>query len=271
MRRLWNTLDTVLKNTTDRDKPCFPVKRISQRTGPVMVRLAGGRITVAGPNSNVTHCPPLAAGSCLLAHCEADENVTVWMGLPPCVTGSEIVVLFKRDGFCRNNLIAMTRLAGHLDEGEDVGEILVELEVIRTRIERFLQIYFECGSPCPVRKRKNWPKDMLVLGLADDKKAERMAERFIERFSCGVPSADADLEALKAYAGRSAACGRSLEEGPGGSLGAAFNSCETLPAATGQDMPVPVPDITQYSPLAGRAVIGRAVMDKMHGYRERQA
>ncbi len=264
MRRLWNTLDTVLKNTSDRDKPCFPVKRISFRTGPVMVRLAGGQITVAGPNSKVAYCPPLSAGSCLLAHREADENVTVWLGLPPCVTGSEIAVLFKRDGFCRNNLITMTRLAGHLEEGEDVGEILVELEVIRSRVERFLQLFFECGGLCPVRKRKTCPKDMLVLGLADEERSELMAERFMERFSCGTSSAEADLEALEAYAARRGLCDNSLEAGPGSSLGAAFNSCEMLPAAKGQA--VPVPAIAQYSPLAGRAA-----MDNMHGYRERQA
>lgn len=262
MRRLWNTLDTVLKNTRDRDRPCFPVKRISPGTGPVIVRLSGGLISVAGPNSKAAHCPPLSAGSCLLAHREADENVTVWMGLPPCVTGSEMAVLFKRDGFCRNNLITMTRLAGHLEEGEDVCEILVELEVIRSRVERFLQLFFECGAQCALRQRKSWPKDMLVLGIADKKLSERMAERFIERFSTGEPSIDADLEALKAYGSQDGA----LEAGPGGSLAAAFSSCETLPAAPGRDLPVPVPDIAQYSPLAGRAGL-----DRMQGYSERHA
>ncbi len=262
MRRLWNTLDTVLKKTKDKNKPCFPLKRISPGTGPVIVRLSGGLITVAGPNTKASHCPPLSAGSCLLAHREADENVTVWMGLPPCVSGSEMAVLFKRDGFCRNNLITMTRLAGHLEEGEDVCEILVELEVIRSRVERFLQIFFECGVQCPVRKRKSWPKDMLVLGLADKTLSERMAERFIERFSLGEESKDADLEALAAYGSQDG----SVEAGPGSSLASAFSSCETLPPASGQDMPLPVPDITQFSPLAGMAGL-----DSMQGCRERQA
>ncbi len=267
MRRLWNTLDTVLKNTRDRDKPCFPAKRTGPGTGPVMVRLASGRIALAGPGSKVSWCPPLSAGSCLLAHREADENVTIWMGLPPCATGSEIAVLFKRDGFCRNNLITMTRLAGHLEEGEDVREILAELEVVRSRIERFLQMFFKCGAPCPALKKQALPKDMLVLGLAGREEAERMAGRFMERFSCSGASAenagDAALEALAARGGRDGAI---MEAGPGGSLGAAFNSCETLPAASWQEKPVPVPEMRHYCPVAGRSGL-----DRMHGYRERQA
>ena len=289
MRRLWNTLDTVLRNTSDKDRPCYPLKRISSKTGPVMVRLINGRITLAGPGSSVTACPPLAVGRCFLTHREADDNAVIWLGLPPCVTGSEIEVLLRRDGLCRNNLITMSRLAGHLEEGKDVYEILVELDVIRSRIEQFLHLFFACEAPCPVRARKYCPKDMLVLGLADRKKTERMVQRFIQRFACR-PCPETDLDkALKELAALAAAAGK---EQTGGTLGDWFSGCETVPALSCQEVPEKRPGILDVPGkavpaciLAHLAMAGqeapfspcacRPGMGSMHGYRqnfaERQA
>ncbi|MDO4840274.1 MAG: hypothetical protein Q3990_06315 [Desulfovibrionaceae bacterium] len=231
MWRLWNTLDTVLKKTSDKDSPCYQIKTFSRTTGPVMVRLINGRIRLAGPNSNVIGCPPLAVGSCLLTHREADEHVTIWLGLPPCVTGSELEALLRKDGFCRNNLVTMTRLAAHLEDGKDVCDILTELDVVRRRIEHFLQLYFACEVHCPARERQCWPKDMLVLGVASRKTAESMVQRFTERFACRCSTDEAIDAALKELAALAAARedGTLKEEGKGEVLGDIFSGCETLP------------------------------------------
>ncbi len=270
MRRLWKTLDTVLKNTSDKDRPCYPVKRISSKTGPVMVRLVNGRIALAGPDCKVTACPPLAVGSCFLTHCEADDNAAIWLGLPPCVTGSEIEVLLRRDGFCRNNLITMTRLAGHLEEGEDVCEILAELDVVRSRIEHFLQLFFACEAPCPARARKNLPKGMLALGLPDKKRAERMVQRFIRRFACRPCSETALDRAMKKLAALAAAGGKGTED----SLGDNFTGCETVPASCSkaglEEKPalLDMPDLAAAGEAPFSPCACRPGMISLHGLRE---
>jgi hypothetical protein len=145
MRRRWKTLKSVLTGKKADETPCFAYDLHHPLGYPVTARIANGRICLACPvqeQAGRPHIadipiPQVAAGRCRLLR-DAEDNVSIWLGLAPGITVKGLQAIFKEEP-CHTQLVSLARLAGHLDDLADEEDILADLKALCRRVEQIVR------------------------------------------------------------------------------------------------------------------------------------
>ena len=154
MRRRWKTLKSVLTGKKADETPCFAYDLHHPLGYPVTARIANGRICLACPVQEQTGrpriadipIPQVAAGRCRLLR-DAEDNVSIWLGLAPGITVKGLQAVFKEEP-CRTQLVSLDRLAGHLDDLADEEDILADLKALCCRVEQIVRAILKDRRCC---------------------------------------------------------------------------------------------------------------------------
>ena len=181
MRRRWKTLKSVLTGKKADETPCFAYDLHHPLGYPVTARIANGRICLACPVQEQTGrpriadipIPQIAAGRCRLLR-DAEDNVSIWLGLEPGITVKGLQAVFKEEP-CRTQLVSLDRLAGHLDDLADEEDILADLKALCRRVEQLLAAILKERQYClKVKKSQDLQAGLLRTELRAGQLMRRM-------------------------------------------------------------------------------------------------